>query len=405
MDDQQKPQEEHAPPPTREATEWAETINSIEDYILKSSGRLEETVANSCANEDDGHPLSDGGILTSANHKTWFPYVHPNRWIHKVYKAYRYGNFIIVDRKTGKTEWEDMPVYARIGMHLLFACQFDHRMLETHRLQNLFLKESRTQGKHFDDPASVSHINPFIKTYKLDLTELLEEDVTKYRTFNEFFYRKLKKDARPIDGKDDPAVITSAADCRLAVFDSISCAQEFWIKGQKFTLPTFLQDPDLAAEFDQSSIAIFRLAPQDYHRFHSPVKATVSKDRDPVRIGGTYFTVNPMAVNENLDVFTENVRVVSVLDLDGDGGNEAFDRCVFVSIGALLVGSIELTGGKVPGTKLEKGEELGYFAYGGSTCILLFKKGAVQFDQDLIENSKKGVETLVRMGEHIGRRI
>lgn len=77
-------------------------------------------------------------------------------------------------------------------------------VLETHRLQNLFLKESRTQGKHFDDPASVSHINPFIKTYKLDLTELLEEDVTKYRTFNEFFYRKLKKDARPIDGKDDP---------------------------------------------------------------------------------------------------------------------------------------------------------------------------------------------------------
>lgn len=161
-----------------------------------------------------------------------------------------------------------------------------------------------------------------------------------------------------------------------------------------------------------------------------------------MKIGGTYFTVNPMAVNENLDVFTENVRVVSVLDLDGGGGNEAFDRCVFVSIGALLgkkhhlimlrpssflfagvkksanrydiiffqlhivlVGSIELTGGKVPGTKLEKGEELGYFAYGGSTCILLFKKGAVQFDQDLIENSKKGVETLVRMGEHIGRRV
>lgn len=131
-------------------------------------------------------------------------------------------------------------------------------------------------------------------------------------------------------------MITSAADCRLAVFDSISTAQEFWIKGQKFTLPTFLQDPNLATEFDQSSMAIFRLAPQDYHRFHSPVKATVSRDREPVKVGGTYFTVNPMAVNENLDVFTENVRVVSVLDIDGGGGNEAFDRCVFVSIGALL---------------------------------------------------------------------
>ncbi|KAK3829447.1 MAG: phosphatidylserine decarboxylase-domain-containing protein, partial [Linnemannia elongata] len=404
MSDQQQQQEEYAPTPSVAAAEETESITSLEDYVQKCAGRLEATVANSCANEDDGHPLSNGGILTSANHKTWFPYVHPYQWIHKVYQAYRYGNYVIVDRKTGKTEWEDMPVYARIGMHLLFACQFDHRLLETHRLQNLFLKESQTQGKHFDDPASVSHIGPFIKTYKLDLTELLEENVANYGTFNEFFYRKLKENARPIDSKDDPTVITSAADCRLAVFDSISTAQELWIKGQKFTLPTFLQDLNLASEFDQSSMAIFRLAPQDYHRFHCPVKATVSSDREPVKVGGTYFTVNPMAVNENLDVFTENVRVVSVLDIDGDGGNEAFDRCVFVSIGALLVGSIVLTGGKVPGTKLEKGDELGYFAYGGSTCILLFKKGAVQFDQDLIENSKKGVETLVRMGEHIGHR-
>ncbi|KAF8935674.1 hypothetical protein BGZ47_009804 [Haplosporangium gracile] len=403
MNDQQ-PQEEHAPSPTAAATEWAESVTEVEDYVQKSAGRLEATVANSCANEDEGHPLSDGGILTSANHKTWFPYVHPYQWVHKLYKAYRYGNYVIVDRKTGKTEWEDMPVYARIGMHLLFACQFDHRLLETHRLQNLFLKESETQGKHFDDPASVCHIAPFIKTYKLDLTELLEEDVSKYKTFNEFFYRQLKKDARPIDSKDDPTVITSATDCRLVCFDSISTAQKFWIKGQKFTLPTFLQDDALAKEFDQASMAIFRLAPQDYHRFHSPVQGTISRDREPVRVGGTYFTVNPMAVNENLDVFTENVRVVSVLDLEQQG-NEAFDKCLFVSIGALLVGSIELTGGKVPGTKIERGDELGYFAYGGSTCILLFKKGAVQFDQDLMENSKKGVETLVRMGEHIGRRL
>ncbi|KAG9069117.1 hypothetical protein KI688_010012 [Linnemannia hyalina] len=373
MSDQQQQQEEYAP--TASGTEWAEEITSLEDYVHKSAGRLEATVANSCVPKDNGDALTDGGILTSANHKTWFPYVHPRQWIHKVSKEYRYGNYVIVDRKTGKMVWEDMPVYARIGMHLLFACQFDHR-------------QSLTQGKHFDDPVSVSHIGSFIKTYRLDLTELLEENLANYGTFNEFFYRKLKPVARPIDSKDDPTVITSAADCRLAVFDSISTAQEFWIKGQKFTLPIFLQDPDLAAEFDQSSIAIFRLAPQDYHRFHSPVKATVSRDREPVKIGGTYFTVNPMAVNENLDVFTENVRVVSVLDLD-----------------RVEVGSIELTGGKVPGTKLEKGDELGYFAYGGSTCILLFKKGTVQFDQDLIENSKKGVETLVRMGEHIGRHI
>lgn len=375
-----------------------------EAYIHEMAQRLEATVSNSCANADEGHPLSDGGILTSANHKTWFPLFHPQQWAHEIYKAHRYGNYVVVDRKTAATEWEDMPVYARIGMHLLFACKFDHKLLETHRLQDLFLKESQTQGKHFDDPASVSHIESFIKTYKLDLTELLEPDVSSYKTFNEFFYRKLKADARPIDSKDDPAVITSAADSRLTCFESISSATEFWIKGQAFTLPNLLQDAALAAEFDEGAMAIFRLAPQDYHRFHSPIQGTVAPDRDPVRIGGTYFTVNPMAVNENLDVFTENVRMVSVMNPDGAAENQAFDKCVFVAIGALLVGSIELTGGKVPGTKLGKGDELGYFAYGGSTCILLFKKGAVQFDQDLIDSSKKGVETLVRMGEHLGIR-
>lgn len=63
-----------------------------------------------------------------------------------------------------------------------------------------------------------------------------------------------------------------------------------------------------------------------------------------------------------------------------------------------------MTGGAVTGNSLRKGDELGYFAYGGSTCILLFKKGAVKFDEDLLRNSKKGLETLVRMGEHIGVR-
>ncbi|KAF9990778.1 hypothetical protein BGZ75_010033 [Mortierella antarctica] len=295
-----------------------------------------------------------------------------------------------------------MPVYARIGMHLLFACSLDHKFLETHRLQHLFSEESLKQGLHFDAPESVAQIPHFIKTYRLDLSELLEPDIKNYRTFNEFFYRKLRPDARTID--QDPNSITSAADCRLSCFESISSATKIWIKGKQFTLPRLLQDDALAAQYDEGAIAIFRLAPQDYHRFHCPLQGTIA--RDPVKIGGTYFTVNPMAVNENLDVFTENMRVVTVMDLEQGGktGSDAFDQCVFLSIGALLVGSICMTGGGVLGNSLQKGDELGYFAYGGSTCILLFKKGAVQFDEDLLRSSKKGLETLVRMGEHIGVR-
>ncbi|KAG0216281.1 hypothetical protein BGX28_004647 [Mortierella sp. GBA30] len=377
-------------------------INTDEQYMLDLSESLRSCVGKSGPTSEAGD-LIEGGILTSANHKSWYPHVHPTTWVHKVFSTHHYGNYVVSDRKTSATVWEDMPVYARIGMHLLFACSFDHRVLETHRLQHLFSEESLKQGQHFDAPESVAQIPHFIKTYRLDVSELLEPSIQNYGSFNEFFYRKLRPDARSVD--QSPDAITSAADCRLSCFESVSLATQIWIKGQQFTLPRLLQDDALAAQYDEGSIAVFRLAPQDYHRFHSPVQGKIA--RDPVKIGGTYFTVNPMAVNENLNVFTENVRVVTVMDLDQDDRtqkNDAFDQCVFVAVGALLVGSIRLTGGEVPGTMLRRGDELGYFAYGGSTCILLFKKGAVKFDEDLINSSKKGLETLVRMGEHIGVR-
>ncbi|KAG0056584.1 hypothetical protein BGZ83_004366 [Gryganskiella cystojenkinii] len=392
---QQQQDQQVLEPPRLPSPEHTPTA-STEKHLSDLAHSLRSAVANSSG-------LFGGGILTSANHASMYLNVHPVHWVHSVYNQHRYGNYVISDRQTFATVWEDMPVYTRIGMHLLFATMIDRKLLETHKLQHLFSEESLNQGRHFDAPESVSYIPHFIKTYNLDLSELLEQDLSKYPCFNAFFYRKLKDAAREVAAKDDPNVITSAADCRLCVFESIEASTKIWIKGHSFTLSNLLQDQTLAQSFEGGSIAIFRLAPQDYHRFHSPVQGSVAKE--PVKIGGTYFTVNPMAVNEDLNVFTENVRMVNVINLAQrqDGGrNEAFDQAVFVAIGALLVGSIDLTGAKDVGNSFNKGDELGYFAYGGSTCILLFKKGAVQFDNDLLENSQKGLETLVKTGEHIG---
>ncbi|KAI1315962.1 hypothetical protein EDD11_010601 [Mortierella claussenii] len=352
--------------------------------------------------------LFEGGILTSANHKTWYHTTIPINWVQKISTQYHFGNYVVSDRKTGSKTWEDMPIYARIGMHLLFAGMLDRRLLQTHRIHHLFSVESVNQGKHFDAPESVAQIDHFIKIYKLDLSELLEPNTKLYRSFNEFFYRKLRPDARPIYAKDDPNIIVSSADCRLCVFESITAATQVWIKGKSFSMQQLVRDEALAAQFEGGSIAIFRLAPQDYHRFHSPVTGSIVKE--PIKIDGTYFTVNPMAVNANLNVFTDNVRKVTVIDLEQqqregeEKKNGLYDQCIFVSIGALLVGSIQLTGAQQPGNRVQKGDELGYFAYGGSTCILLFKTGAVQFDEDLVAHSLKGLETLVRMGERIGER-
>ncbi|CAG8474667.1 12339_t:CDS:2 [Acaulospora morrowiae] len=329
-----------------------------------------------------------------------------NTWIYRIISPFcklvppvrrfaaknHYGNFVI-ERETGKEVWETMPVYARIGMHLLFFGKLEERVVEASMVRELFASESRRQGKYFDSPHSTRNIPGFIKHYNINTEELLEPDISKYETFNEFFYRKLKPGARVISEPDNDCVIVSAADSRLNVYQNIDLATKYWIKGKNFTVAGLLNDEELAKEFNEGSIAIFRLAPQDYHRFHSPVTGVVGSSSF---VNGTYFTVNPMAINEDLDVFTENVRSVMILHSSAPGSS----KIAFVSIGALLVGSVRYTSKE--GDKVIKGDELGYFAYGGSTIICLWQKGRVKFDEDLTSNSSQCLETLVKVGMRIG---
>ncbi|KAF9586181.1 hypothetical protein BGW38_008898 [Lunasporangiospora selenospora] len=357
-----------------------------------------------CSGVDGFHidKLLMGGFMTEANAE--------RKWLTKLVKSLGYGkmqagkanaNIIIKNRKTGEMLEEKMPTFIRLGIRLLYrgpgSLSFASKMFED---------MSHKQGRKFNDPLSKRDIEPFIRFHKLEeqMQEVLEP-IENFKNFNEFFYRKLKPDARKVACPGDDRVAVSVADCRMSCFDTITKATELWIKGVTFSVAKLLGDEELAKKYEGGALAIFRLAPQDYHRFHSPVQGTVVTDA--VKIDGTYFTVNPMAVNHNVDVFTENVRKVTIIGLDqsqDEHRNEQFDKCVFVSIGALLVGSIVLTGAQEQGTKILKGDELGYFAYGGSTCIVLFKKDAVQFDQDLLNTSLKGLETLVKVGERIGAR-
>jgi len=136
---------------------------------------------------------------------------------------------------------------------------------------------------------------------------------------------------------------------------------------------------------------IARLAPQDYHRFHLPVHCKVGPSRS---FDGALFTVNPIAIREDVDVYTENKRNLTVLE------SEEFGTIVYISVGATMVGSIVLT--TTEGKAYHKGDEHGYFAFGGSTVLLLFQPGTVIFDADLLINSSKPIETLVKMGNRIG---
>ncbi|EGO24192.1 hypothetical protein SERLADRAFT_361384 [Serpula lacrymans var. lacrymans S7.9] len=324
---------------------------------------------------------------------------------------YRLGansaNIIVQNRLTGQLEEEKMQVYVRLGIRLLYKGA--RSRMEGARARRLLKSLSIKQGNKYDSPDSARDISTFIEFHGLKVDEILEPissfskfvsshvspapDVLFEETFNEFFYRKLKPSARPTEDIDDPGRLVSAADCRLMVFETVSEATRLWIKGREFTVARLLGDRyrDQAERYAGGALAIFRLAPQDYHRFHSPIDGTVGP---MTYISGEYYTVNPQAIRSALDVYGENARKIVPID------SPQFGRVMAVCIGAMMVGSIQTT--VQEGDEVKRGQELGYFAFGGSTVVVLFEKGAVQWDEDLLINGRASLETLVRVGMGIG---
>ncbi|QRW19661.1 phosphatidylserine decarboxylase family protein [Rhizoctonia solani] len=299
----------------------------------------------------------------------------------------------VMDRKTKEKKFEDMPIYVRIGMHLLFNQSYlSQTLLGEKRVDKLLKDQSFKQGQIYDreDPAIVQpHIQSFVETYEIDTSQLLQPDLNAYKTFNEFFARRLKPDARPIDAPHDPTIITSVADCRLTVWNNVTTATKVWVKGKHFSVPELLGDAKLAEEkFGANpSLAIFRLAPADYHRFHSPCTGTFSA---PTSQGSKYYT-NPQAVNTELDVFTANRRDIRVIESNIPSASALTTPVGFVAIGALLVGSIGWTD-RSEGYRAEKGDDIGWFQYGGSTVIIVFPSDHIKWDDDLADASEQGIE-------------
>ncbi|RKP11570.1 phosphatidylserine decarboxylase-domain-containing protein [Piptocephalis cylindrospora] len=325
------------------------------------------------------------------------------KWFTKIVNKVSFGgygvgknnaNILVLDRATGQIVEEKISTYVRLGIRLMYKSG----KMSGSRIRSMLESLSRKQGVKYNSPNSRAEIAPFIAFHNLDMSEVLNP-LESFNTFNQFFYRKLKPSARPIDCPSDPSVLVSPADARCMFFPTIAEAQTIWIKGQDFTLEKFLGgNTDLANRFVGGSLAIFRLAPQDYHRFHIPADGILSP---PISIEGAYYTVNPMAVRSSLDIYGENVRSISVLE------SPQFGTMAYVSIGAMMVGSVQLT--STPGEQVRRGDEHGYFAFGGSTCVLLFEPGRITFDTDLVENAGQSLETLVSAlrcgGERIGLRL
>ncbi|KAL8357344.1 hypothetical protein RB598_002265 [Gaeumannomyces tritici] len=351
-----------------------------------------------CASQDwrQVNNLMMGGFVTASQaQRKWYSKV-----ITKIsYGGYKLGansaNILVQDRITGQINEEKMSVYVRLGIRLLYKGLKSNSM-ENRRIRKLLKSLSIKQGKKFDDPASKAEIPKFIEFHKLDMSEVLLP-LEEFKSFNEFFYRALKPDARPCSAPNNPRIIVSPADCRSVVFNRIDQATKVWVKGRDFSVKRLLGDayPEDAKRYENGgALGIFRLAPQDYHRFHMPVDGVMLK---PKVIAGEYYTVNPMAIRSALDVYGENVRVVVPIDSPEHG------RVMVICVGAMMVGSTVIT--RQEGEQVKRAEELGYFKFGGSTIVLLFEEGRMKFDDDLTDNSIGALETLVRVGMSVGHSI
>ena len=247
---------------------------------------------------------------------------------------------------------------------------------------------SQWYGWKMNKASSARLVIPFINTYGVDVDEFAKSAFD-YKSFNEFFYRALKPTARPIAAGDRVAVLP--ADGRHLAFANADATPGYYVKGQKFSVAELLGDAALAKKFAGGSILISRLCPVDYHRFHFPVGGTPN---EPRLINGWLYSVSPIALRRNLRYLVENKREITVVE------STAFGSVAVIEVGATNVGGIRQS--FVPGRAVAKGEEKGFFAFGGSCVITLFERGRIRFDSDLLASSAEGVEVYAKMGGRLG---
>ncbi|MBS0569816.1 MAG: phosphatidylserine decarboxylase [Proteobacteria bacterium] len=243
-------------------------------------------------------------------------------------------------------------------------------------------------------------IGHVLKAYRVDMSEAEQPDPFDYPTFNAFFTRALRADARPLP--DDPRAMICPADGRISQFGTIRDGRIFQAKGHAFSAADLLGDAAAAAPYADGRFVTIYLSPRDYHRVHAPLAGTL---RETVHIPGRLFSVAPFTVDAVPRLFARNERLVCHFE----GAHGPF---VVVMVGAMLVSGVETvwSGVEIPpyasavvrkdwrekDIRLDRGAELARFNM-GSTVILLLPSGTAEFDNRL------SVQMPTEMGMPIGR--
>lgn len=250
---------------------------------------------------------------------------------------------------------------------------------------------SSLYGWYLDRGISQNKIKDFIKEFNLDMS-IAEKAEHEFKHFNDFFYRKLKPSGRPVDMAKDSVV--SLGDGKLYAYENIDLDKLVQVKGFTYSLRELVQDENTAKKYSKGTCLILRLCPTDYHRFHFIDNGSCGETK---KIKGSYYSVNPVALQKVEKLFCENKREWSTFQSDN------FGDILYVEVGATCVGSIIQT--YTPEKRVNKGEEKGYFKFGGSTVILFFEADKIKIDSDIIKQTNLGYETYVLMGENIGKKV
>ena len=243
---------------------------------------------------------------------------------------------------------------------------------------------SRIAGRFMDSGLSAVLVSPFVQKNHIDLSQYEKQEFTSY---NDFFTRKIRPSSRPF--AEAAEAFTAPCDSKLSVYPITEEAQ-FCIKDTQYTMESLTRSKRVAKEYEGGILCVFRLTVDDYHRYAFVDDGELSRE---FHIPGVYHTVNPVA-GEYYPIYKENTREFCIQK------SRHFGRLLLMEVGALLVGRI--VNHDVEQT-VSRGEEKGYFEFGGSTIILLTQKGAVLPRKNILYRSARGEDTRIRQGEKIGK--
>ncbi len=243
---------------------------------------------------------------------------------------------------------------------------------------------SAAAGKFLDTRLSRGLIPGFVRRNRIDMSQFEERE---YRSYNDFFTRRVREGMRPFSATAED--FCAPCDSLVSVY-SITPDATFCIKESRYTVRTLLEDAELAKTFEGGTCVVFRLGVRDYHRYAYFDDGTIAATR---KIRGIFHTVQPIAV-ERAPVFHRNTREWTLLHTAHAG------EVVYMEVGAMMVGRIC---NHPVRENVSRGQEKGYFAFGGSTVIVLFRRDRVTLEEDFWQNTVQGLETPVRQGEVIGR--